>query len=168
MRILLVSDLHANRAALDAVREPHDLCLCLGDLVDYGLEPSPCIQWVRERAHYTVRGNHDHGVAQNVTVLGRNGFKYLTSMTRTLTRERLNGELLTVWRETSTTIVFVTHSIAEAVFLSTRVVVMSPRPGRIAHIVPIDLPDQRDYTTREHPHYFELISQVREHLREVH
>jgi NitT/TauT family transport system ATP-binding protein len=85
-----------------------------------------------------------------------------------MTRERLNGELLTIWRETGTTIVFVTHSIAEAVFLSTRVVVMSPRPGRIAHIVPIDLPGQRDYRTREHPRYFELISEVREHLREVH
>ena len=92
MRILLVADIHANWPALEAIDEPHDLCLCLGDLVDYGLEPSPCIQWVRERAHYTVRGNHDHGVAQNVTVLGRNGFKYLTSMTRTLTRERLNEE----------------------------------------------------------------------------
>jgi NitT/TauT family transport system ATP-binding protein len=85
-----------------------------------------------------------------------------------MTRERLNSELLTIWRETGTTIVFVTHSIAEAVFLSTRVVVMSPRPGRIAHIVPIDLPALRDYRTREHPRYFELISEVREHLREVH
>ncbi len=85
-----------------------------------------------------------------------------------MTRERLNAELLTVWHETQTTIVFVTHSIAEAVFLSTRVVVMSPRPGRIAHIVPIDLPYPRDYLTREHPRYFELISEVREHLRETH
>ncbi len=85
-----------------------------------------------------------------------------------MTRERLNAELLTVWRETGTTIVFVTHSIAEAVFLSTRVVVMSPRPGRIAHIVPIGLPYPRDYLTREDPRYFELISEVREHLRETH
>ena len=85
-----------------------------------------------------------------------------------MTRERLNGELLTIWRETGTTIVFVTHSIAEAVFLSTRVVVMSPRPGRIAHIVPIDLPYPRDVDTRELPHYFELISEVREYLRESH
>jgi NitT/TauT family transport system ATP-binding protein len=85
-----------------------------------------------------------------------------------MTRERLNGELLNIWRETGTTIVFVTHSIPEAVFLSTRVVVMSPRPGKIEHIIPIDLPPVRDVETREDPHYFELISQVREHLREMH
>jgi NitT/TauT family transport system ATP-binding protein len=85
-----------------------------------------------------------------------------------MTRERLNGELLNIWRETNTTIVFVTHSIPEAVFLSTRVVVMSPRPGKIAHIVPVDLPYPRDEVTREDPHYFELVSEVREYLRESH
>src|SRR5207248_4404581 len=69
-----------------------------------------------------------------------------------MTRERLNGELLTVWRETSTTIVFVTHSIAEAVFLSTRVVVMSPRPGRIARTVVVDPPSPRGGDQREAPH----------------
>jgi NitT/TauT family transport system ATP-binding protein len=85
-----------------------------------------------------------------------------------MTRERLNGELLNIWRETETTIVFVTHSIPEAVFLSTRVVVMSPRPGKIAHIVPVDLPYPRDVETRELPRYFELVSEVREYLRETH
>ena len=85
-----------------------------------------------------------------------------------MTRERLNGELLNIWRETKTTIVFVTHSIPEAVFLSTRVVVMSPRPGRIDRVVNIDLPEARDYETREAPHYFELISEIREYLREAH
>jgi NitT/TauT family transport system ATP-binding protein len=85
-----------------------------------------------------------------------------------MTRERLNGELLTIWRDTGTTIIFVTHSIPEAVFLSTRVVVMSPRPGKIEHIIPVDLPLTRDVDTREDPRYFELISQVREHLREMH
>ena len=85
-----------------------------------------------------------------------------------MTRERLNSELLNIWRETETTIVFVTHSIPEAVFLSTRVVVMSPRPGKIAHIVPVDLAYPRDEVTREHPRYFELVSEVREYLRETH
>ncbi len=92
MRILVVADIHANWPALQALDERYDVCFCLGDLVDYGLEPAPCIDWVRRRATYMVRGNHDHGVAQNVTVSGRNGFKYLTSVTRVLTRERLRTE----------------------------------------------------------------------------
>jgi putative phosphoesterase len=91
MRILLVADIHANWPALQAVaNDAHDVCLCLGDLVDYALEPAPCIDWVRRSARITVRGNHDHGVAQNVTVVGRAGFKYLTGVTRPLTRERLD------------------------------------------------------------------------------
>jgi putative phosphoesterase len=91
MRILVVADIHANWPALQTVAaEPHDVCLCLGDLVDYGPEPAPCIAWVREHARHAVRGNHDHGVAQNVLVHARTGFKYLTSVTRTLTRERVS------------------------------------------------------------------------------
>lgn len=92
MRILLVADIHANWPALQALTEPHDVCLCLGDLVDYALEPAPCIEWVRKHAYATVRGNHDHGVAQNVPVFGRNGYKYLTGVTRILTRERLGAD----------------------------------------------------------------------------
>jgi NitT/TauT family transport system ATP-binding protein len=86
-----------------------------------------------------------------------------------MTRERMQSELLNIWGDTGTgtTIIFVTHSISEAVFLSDRVVVMSPRPGRIDRIVPIDLPRPRDITTRESPHFFELITQVRESLREM-
>jgi NitT/TauT family transport system ATP-binding protein len=81
-----------------------------------------------------------------------------------MTRERLNAELLRIWQETGSTIVFVTHSIAEAVFLSTRVVVMSPRPGRITEIVAVDLPQPRTNETREDPRFFELVTQVREAL----
>ncbi|HEX5269771.1 MAG TPA: YfcE family phosphodiesterase, partial [Gemmataceae bacterium] len=92
MRILLVADIHGNWPALQALNEPHDVCVCLGDLVDYGLDPAPCIDWVRQKAHYAVRGNHDHGVAQNVIVSGRNGFRYLTASTRPLTRERLGED----------------------------------------------------------------------------
>jgi putative phosphoesterase len=92
MRILLVADLHANWPALQAIGEPHDVCLCLGDLVDYGLDPAPCVDWVRRNATHAVRGNHDHGVAQQVAVNGRQGFKYLTGVTRPLTRERLPAD----------------------------------------------------------------------------
>jgi NitT/TauT family transport system ATP-binding protein len=82
-----------------------------------------------------------------------------------MTRERLNLELLSIWEKLGSTVVFVTHSISEAVFLSTRVVVMSPRPGRIAGMVPIDLPFPRTVETREDPRFFELVTQVRELLR---
>ena len=82
-----------------------------------------------------------------------------------MTRERMNMELLRIWQESGSTIVFVTHSIAEAVFLSTRVVVLSPRPARITGIVDIDLPQPRNTDTREQERFFELVTQVRELLR---
>ncbi|TML20664.1 MAG: ABC transporter ATP-binding protein [Actinobacteria bacterium] len=81
-----------------------------------------------------------------------------------MTRERLNMEVLRIWEQSGSTIVFVTHSIAEAVFLSTRVVVMSARPGRITSVIPIDLPQPRTASTREEPRFFELVTQVREAL----
>jgi NitT/TauT family transport system ATP-binding protein len=83
-----------------------------------------------------------------------------------MTRERLNLELLSIWQQLESTVVFVTHSISEAVFLSTRVIVMSPRPGRIAGAVDIDLPSPRTVETREEPRFFELVTQVRELLRQ--
>jgi NitT/TauT family transport system ATP-binding protein len=82
-----------------------------------------------------------------------------------MTRERMNLELLRIWEQTGSTIVFVTHSIAEAVFLSTRVVVMTPRPGRITGIVEVDLPRPRNAETRELPRYAELVRDVRRTLR---
>jgi NitT/TauT family transport system ATP-binding protein len=83
-----------------------------------------------------------------------------------MTRERMNLELMRIWRQTGITIVFVTHSIPEAVFLSTRVVVMSARPGRISRVVDIDLPHPRTVETRELPRYFEHVTTVREALRQ--
>ena len=82
-----------------------------------------------------------------------------------MTRERMNSEVLRIWQRTGTTIVFVTHSIPEAVFLSTRVVVMSARPGRITRLVEVPLPHPRDEETREDPRYFRLVTEVREALR---
>jgi NitT/TauT family transport system ATP-binding protein len=82
-----------------------------------------------------------------------------------MTRERMNSEVQRIWQQTGTTVVFVTHSIPEAVFLSSRVVVMSPRPGRIVRMIDIDLPRPRNDDTRETARYFELITEVRETLR---
>lgn len=82
------------------------------------------------------------------------------------TRERMNLELLQIWETTHKTILFVTHSIAEAVFLATRVVVMTPRPGRIATVIDVDLPYPRTFETRELPRFFDLVTTVRETLKE--
>lgn len=84
------------------------------------------------------------------------------------TRERMNMELLRIWESTEVTIVFVTHSIPEAVFLSRRVIVMSPRPGRITQIIENDIPYPREFETRETPAFFEKVTEVRELLRDAH
>jgi NitT/TauT family transport system ATP-binding protein len=82
-----------------------------------------------------------------------------------MTRERMNNELLRIWGAISgMTVIFVTHSISEAVYLSSRVVVMSPRPGRIADVIDIDLPRPRGSETRDLDAFFHLSSKVRHAL----
>lgn len=84
-----------------------------------------------------------------------------------MTRERMNNELLRIWTAMKDmTVIFVTHSISEAVYLSSRVVVMSPRPGRISEIIDIDLPRPRGPETRDLDQFFHLTSQVRHSLRQ--
>jgi NitT/TauT family transport system ATP-binding protein len=85
-----------------------------------------------------------------------------------MTRERMQQEVLRIWRATGKTVVFVTHSIPEAVFLSSRVVVMSARPGRISHVMEVGLGPQRDDDTREDQRFFEAVTEVREALRRPH
>jgi NitT/TauT family transport system ATP-binding protein len=84
-----------------------------------------------------------------------------------MTREHMQAELLRICGATGTTVVFVTHSIPEAVYLSDRVVVMSPRPGRITDLIDVDLGQLRTVDTRENTHFFEKITEVREALRRV-
>jgi putative phosphoesterase len=95
MRILLLADIHGNWPALQAIQEPYDLCLCLGDLVDYALEPAACVDWVRRHAAACVRGNHDHGAAHDVPEAGKNGYRFLSAVTRPNTLKRLSPEALT-------------------------------------------------------------------------
>lgn len=84
-----------------------------------------------------------------------------------MTREHMQSELLQICARTSTTVVFVTHSIPEAVYLSNRVVVMSPRPGRITEIIDVDLGGERDEETREATEFYGRITAVREALRGI-
>lgn len=84
MKILILADIHSNWPALAAVDEAFDACLVLGDVVDYGTDPAPCIEWVREHASAIVRGNHDHAVAQRVPARNGSGFRSLAAATRPL------------------------------------------------------------------------------------
>jgi len=85
-----------------------------------------------------------------------------------ITRDHLNEQLLRLWERTGKTVIFVTHSIAEAVFLSNRIVVMSPRPGRILEVIENHLPPARKLDARETPQYAAVAHQVRLALRAGH
>nr|WP_254899061.1 ABC transporter ATP-binding protein [Thalassococcus arenae] len=82
-----------------------------------------------------------------------------------IVRDRLNEELLALWRRTGKTIAFVTHSIPEAVYLSTRIVVMSPRPGRITDVIDSPLPAERPLDIRDEKVFIDIAHRVREGLR---
>ena len=85
-----------------------------------------------------------------------------------ITRDRLNAQLQQLWQRERRTVVFVTHSIAEAVYLSTRIVVMSPRPGRILKVIDSPLPAERTLDMRDTPEFMALAHEVREGLAEGH
>ncbi|WP_438752506.1 ABC transporter ATP-binding protein [Pararhizobium sp. O133] len=85
-----------------------------------------------------------------------------------IVRDHLNEQLLKLWERTNKTICFVTHSIPEAVYLSTKIVVMSPRPGRVTDIIESTLPRERPLDIRETPEFLEIASRVREGLRAGH
>ena len=95
MKILLLADIHANWPALSAIRETFDVCLFLGDVVDYATDPLPCIEWVRKYAHACVRGNHDHSVAQRVLVRPGGTFRRMAAAMRPQHFEVLGDEHLT-------------------------------------------------------------------------
>ncbi|MEO0636902.1 MAG: ABC transporter ATP-binding protein [Pseudomonadota bacterium] len=85
-----------------------------------------------------------------------------------IVRDHLNEQLLKLWSETKKTVVFVTHSIPEAVFLSTKIVVMSPRPGRIHDIIDCDLGEERPLDIRESTEFLKIAHRVRDGLRAGH
>jgi NitT/TauT family transport system ATP-binding protein len=85
-----------------------------------------------------------------------------------IVRDKLNQQLLELWGRTKKTVVFVTHSIPEAVFLSSRIVVMSPRPGRIIDVIETNFPKDRTLDIRETPEFLKIAHRVREGLRQGH
>ncbi len=82
MRILVLADIHSNWAALKAIPDDFDSCVVLGDLIDYGTDPLPCLEWVRHHASACIRGNHDHALAQRVPATGDSGYRRLAAVTR--------------------------------------------------------------------------------------
>ncbi len=82
-----------------------------------------------------------------------------------LTRETMNLELQRIWLESKKTILFITHSISEAVFLADRVILLSERPGRIRSVTPVDIPRPRDMSTMEDPKFVHMVGDIRRQLQ---
>ncbi|MDA1014619.1 MAG: metallophosphoesterase family protein [Planctomycetota bacterium] len=95
MRILVLADIHSNWAALSAIDERFDVCLFVGDAVDYGTAPRECLDWLRANKAICVRGNHDHAVAQRIKPRPGAGFRRLTAATRSIHWDILNEKDLT-------------------------------------------------------------------------
>lgn len=102
MRYLVLSDIHANPDALEAIDEPHDAVICLGDIVDYGPAPSPCIDFFRGRNVHRVRGNHDNAVAFRVDCACGEAFRHLSVETREYMWQVLSNEELRFLGEAET------------------------------------------------------------------
>lgn len=94
MKILLIADVHSNWQALSAIDETFDACLFVGDLVDYGTDPVPCIEWAQKHVTAGVRGNHDHAVAQKVPARSGSGFRRLAAATRPTQWELIDARRL--------------------------------------------------------------------------
>ena len=92
MKLLVVSDIHGNWPALQAIREEADAIVCLGDIVSYGPFPRECVAWVRERAAYVVRGNHDTALAYGVDPRAAGFKRELAEATLSQHREELSPE----------------------------------------------------------------------------
>lgn len=99
MKILVLADIHSNWPALSAIRESFDVCLFAGDLVDYGTDPLPCIEWAKASVTAGIRGNHDHSVAQRIPAHGGHGYRRLAAGTRPVHWDLLNEKQLTFLRE---------------------------------------------------------------------
>lgn len=99
MRILIISDVHADLEALQALDERYDRLICLGDLVDYGPSPREALQFLRERASYVVRGNHDNAVGYRVDCRCVPPYRELSIATRQYMRQLLDEEELAYLRD---------------------------------------------------------------------
>lgn len=93
MKVLIISDVHGNFEALEAVAaaEPHDMVICLGDIVGYGPEPGACVRWVSSRAQLTVQGNHDRALADAVPARSRPRFEWLANAMAPLGEQQLSA-----------------------------------------------------------------------------